>query len=86
MFIERVTHEIGKGRRVRVATSDGMEQVIIPVSYTHLDVYKRQAVARADQEHPAVSGLRYHPAYGTVHPGHHQSGIHAVLPLSLIHI
>ena len=29
MFIERVTHEIGKGRRVRVATSDGMEQVII---------------------------------------------------------
>ena len=29
MFIERVTHEIGKGRRVRVATSEGMEQVII---------------------------------------------------------
>ena len=29
MFIERVTHEIGKGRRVRVATSDGVEQVII---------------------------------------------------------
>ena len=29
MFIERVTHEIGKSRRVRVATSDGMEQVII---------------------------------------------------------
>ena len=29
MFIERVTHEIGKGRSVRVATSDGMEQVII---------------------------------------------------------
>ena len=29
MFIERVTHEIGKGCRVRVATSDGMEQVII---------------------------------------------------------
>ena len=26
MFIERVTHEIGKSRRVRVATSDGMEQ------------------------------------------------------------
>ena len=29
MFIERVTHEIGRGRRVRVATSDGMEQIII---------------------------------------------------------
>ena len=29
MFIERITHEIGKSRRVRVATSDGMEQVII---------------------------------------------------------
>ena len=29
MYIERVTHEIGKERRVRVATSDGMEQLII---------------------------------------------------------
>ena len=29
MFIERVTHEIGRNRRVRVATSDGREQIII---------------------------------------------------------
>lgn len=29
MYIERVTHEIGKKHRVRVATSDGLEQVII---------------------------------------------------------
>ena len=29
MYIERVTHEIGTNRRVRVATSDGMEQLII---------------------------------------------------------
>ena len=29
MYIERVTHEIGKQRRVRVATSDGAEQIII---------------------------------------------------------
>ena len=29
MFIERATHEIGRNRRVRVATSDGMEQIII---------------------------------------------------------
>ena len=29
MFIERVTHDIGKNRRVRVATSDGLEQIII---------------------------------------------------------
>ena len=29
MFIERVTHEIGRNRRVRVATSDVMEQIII---------------------------------------------------------
>ena len=29
LFIERVTHEIGRNRRVRVATSDGMEQIII---------------------------------------------------------
>ena len=27
MFIERVTHEIGRNRRVRVATSDGLIQL-----------------------------------------------------------
>ena len=29
MYIEKVTHEIAKDYRVRVATSDGLEQVII---------------------------------------------------------
>ena len=29
MYIERVTHEIGKGKKVRVATSDGLVQMII---------------------------------------------------------
>ncbi len=29
MYIEKVTHQIGKKHRVRVATSDGLEQVII---------------------------------------------------------
>ena len=29
MYIERVTHELGKQHRVRVATSDGLEQIII---------------------------------------------------------
>ena len=29
MYIEKVTHEIGKKYRVRVATSDGLEQIII---------------------------------------------------------
>lgn len=29
MYIEKVTHELGKNRRVRVATSDGVEQLII---------------------------------------------------------
>ena len=29
MYIERVTHELGKKHRVRVATSDGLEQIII---------------------------------------------------------
>ena len=29
MYIERVTHEIGRKHRVRVVTSDGMEQLII---------------------------------------------------------
>ena len=29
MYIERVTHELGKKHKVRVATSDGLEQVII---------------------------------------------------------
>lgn len=29
MYIERVTHQLGKTHRVRVATSDGLEQIII---------------------------------------------------------
>ena len=29
MYIEKVTHEIGRKYRVRVATSDGLEQIII---------------------------------------------------------
>ena len=29
MYIEKVTHEIGKKHRVRVATSDALEQMII---------------------------------------------------------
>ena len=29
MYIEKVTHKLGKTRRVRVATSDGLEQIII---------------------------------------------------------
>lgn len=37
------------------------------------------AVARSDQEHPALSGLRHHPAHGAEHPRHHQSRVHPVL-------
>ena len=40
MYIEKVTHEIGKKHRVRVATSDNLEQIIIPVSYTHLRAHE----------------------------------------------
>lgn len=29
LYIEKVTHEIGKKHRVRVATSDNLEQIII---------------------------------------------------------
>ncbi|MBP3587523.1 MAG: NYN domain-containing protein, partial [Clostridia bacterium] len=29
MYIERVTHELGKKHKIRVATSDGLEQIII---------------------------------------------------------
>jgi predicted RNA-binding protein with PIN domain len=29
MYIERVTHQMGSGKRVRVATSDGLVQMII---------------------------------------------------------
>lgn len=29
MYIEKVTYELGKKHRVRVATSDGLEQIII---------------------------------------------------------
>ena len=29
MYIEKITHKIGKNHRVRVATSDNLEQIII---------------------------------------------------------
>lgn len=29
MYIEKITHKIGKKHRVRVATSDNLEQIII---------------------------------------------------------
>ena len=29
MYIEKVTHELSRNHRVRVATSDGLEQLII---------------------------------------------------------
>ena len=39
-YIEKTVRRIGRGYDVTVATSDALE----PVSYTHLDVYKRQDV------------------------------------------
>lgn len=52
MYIERVTHEIGKQRRVRVVTSDGAEQIII-LGHGALRVSSRlfqQEVEEVDRE------------------------------------
>lgn len=52
MYIERVTHEIGKQRRVRVVTSDGAEQIII-LGHGALRVSSRlfqQEVEEAERE------------------------------------
>ena len=35
MYIEKITHEIGKKHRVRVATSDNLEQIIILATVRH---------------------------------------------------
>ena len=48
MYIERVTHEIGRERRVRVATSDGMEQIII-LGHGALRVSARQFREEVDE-------------------------------------
>ena len=48
MYIERVTHEIGRERRVRVATSDGMEQIII-LGHGALRVSARQFRDEVDE-------------------------------------
>ena len=37
-------------------------------------------LSNPDQEPAATAGQRYHPAFGSVHPGHHQHGDNAVLP------
>lgn len=38
------------------------------------------AVARADQKHPALSGVGHHSGHGAVHPGYHLPGEHPLLP------
>ena len=54
MYIEKVTHELGRKHRVRVATSDGLEQIIIlghgalrvPASSFHQEVQQVEAAIR----------------------------------------
>ena len=56
MYIERVTHEIGKQRRVRVVTSDGAEQIII-LGHGALRVSSRlfqQEVEEVERENRAL--------------------------------
>ena len=53
MYIERVTHEIGKERRVRVATSDGMEQLII-LGHGALRVSARMFRQEVDEVEKAI--------------------------------
>ena len=55
MYIERVTHQIGKGKKVRVATSDGLVQMIIlghgalriPASSFYQEVREAEQAMRA---------------------------------------
>lgn len=56
MYIERVTHEIGKERRVRVATSDGMEQLII-LGHGALRVSARAFREEVDEVERAIRQL-----------------------------
>ena len=62
------------------AFSDGK---LSPVSYTHLDVYKRQGIHRLCHQH-------LQPAYGYRHTGvlgaENEFGLVGVIDLSLIHI
>ena len=70
-----------------------------PVSYTHLDVYKRQAaaVARYEREADRLGIVKFVPASGAatrmfkelfefVNEGKRGKGIDTLLDLSLIHI
>lgn len=56
MFIEHVTHEIGKGRRVRVATSDGTEQIII-LGHGALRISARMFHAEVQQVEKEIKAL-----------------------------
>ena len=53
MYIERVTHELGRKHKVRVATSDGLEQIII-LGHGALRVSARSFREEVDQVEQAI--------------------------------
>ena len=52
----RTIRQLGKGRKGKAAKQNDKEQ-LKPVSYTHLDVYKRQGISAPFEEpaHPALT-------------------------------
>ena len=42
-FLDRVFHNLSKFRYFHTCFTELLQRAVIPVSYTHLDVYKRQA-------------------------------------------
>ena len=53
MYIEKVTHTLAKEHRVRVATSDGLEQIII-LGHGAVRVPARQFREEVDQVERAI--------------------------------
>ncbi len=62
MYIERVTHELGKKHKVRVATSDGLEQVII-LGHGALRVSAENFLTEVKQAEAAIREYLNHPTH-----------------------
>ena len=62
MYIERVTHELGKKHKVRVATSDGLEQVII-LGHGALRVSAENFLTEVKLAEAAIRDYLNHPTH-----------------------
>ena len=74
MIVVQETEYTGAGKHVQPQLSFARENGIEAVSYTHLDVYKRQA--ESSSEHLFSAASQYRRPYGTVYRGRsgNQSG------------